>query len=93
MNLTRRELVVHPRNPLPAPLIQFTLRLGWNWATDAITTWDPMRTGNFVLRLMDEDDTLLPAYNDFVQFYYKEDEAFSDHLAEFRTRAGFPPRS
>jgi hypothetical protein len=89
VNLTRRELVVHPRTTLPSPLVQFTLRLGWDWATDAITTW----TGNYVLHLMDTDDTLLPEYNDFVQFYYKEDEAFEAHLLEFRKRAGFLLRS
>jgi len=93
VNLTRREFVVHPRTTLPSPLFQFTLRLGWNWSSDAITTWDPVSTGNYVLRLMDTDDTLLPKYNDFVQFYYKEDEAFEAHLLEFSKRAGFLPRS
>ena len=38
VNVTRRELVVHPRTTLPTPLVTFTLSLGWNWADDAITT-------------------------------------------------------
>ena len=50
-----------------------------------------MSTGNFVLRLMADDDTLLPEYNDFVQFYYKEEDAFNTHLIEFRKH--FTPRS
>ena len=91
VNVTRRELVVHPRTTLPTPLVTFTLSLGWNWADDAITTWDPVSTGNFVLRLMADDDTLLPEYNDFVQFYYKEEDAFNTHLIEFRKH--FTPRS
>lgn len=91
VNLTRREMVVHPRLTLPAPLVQYTVRLGWNWSSDAITTWDPVHTGNYVLRLMDAHDTLLPEYTDFIQFFYKADDAFRAHLTDLQKH--FPPRS
>jgi len=84
VNLTRHEIVIHPRCTLLTPFVQFTLTLGWAWATDAITTWDPIETGNFVLRLTDtDDDTFLPEFNDYAHIYYKESDAFRTHLNVF----------
>jgi len=80
INLTRRELVVHPSYVLVAPLVHFTLRHGWDWSSDQITTWDARRTGNFLLRLVDvETDTLVPEYDDYIHLYYHEQDAFDYH--------------
>lgn len=86
VNLTRRELVVHPYYVLAAPLVHFTLLHGWDWTSERITTWDPRRTGNFVLHLVDtETDTLLPEYTDYLHLFYHEQDAFEAHRTRFLT--------
>jgi hypothetical protein len=90
VNLTRRAILSHSRGVLVAPLVQFTLSLGWNWSEDIITTWDPLGTGNFILRLVDEDtQTILPEFSEFTRWDYDDQKGFDRHFTDFCNRLSF----